>query len=312
MRPLARSGRALAPWVISAGLVVFALGQVPVMELVEALEGADRGRFLTALGCFLVVGLALDSVTLWLLFRWLAGVGRLRSLVPVRAASELLMLVSLFVGLGGLAVYAKNRYGVPLKRGSGIMLVELVHEAAAIGTLGLLGLLATDTSQLPAEVQAELGLVLRFSGALVAGYALVVALSLRDHFRRTKTDQGVTAVFRDITPLQWPALWALKLIKNLAMGLFIVYGMSCFGITPPLLLGLGLSQLVLLVRGLPVTVFGIGADQLTIPVLFGAWGGLGGHEQLVAFSLAFTSSILLGRALLGLPFLKAVWDQVKE
>ena len=72
----------------------------------------------------------------------------------------------------------------------------------------------------------------------------------------------------------------------------------------------GFTQVVLLVRGLPVTAFGIGADQVSIPAMFGPWDEPTG--QVLAFSVAYTFALFAGRAVLCLPFVGQVLSEVRQ
>ncbi|MBN93628.1 MAG: hypothetical protein CL928_06060 [Deltaproteobacteria bacterium] len=298
---------AALPWLLSFGLVGFVLTTQDLTGLWAALSGANYPLFGAALVSFLFVGLLLDSTSFYLCFKWLARVGRFGEMLRARAASELLMLLSLVVGLGGLAVYVHRRYGVSYKRASGILLVDLLHEAAAIGTLALLAGLLVDPSALPASAADELTAVHRVAVGTMVFYGVCVFLSLTwkylpDAFKRDTP----LKVFSEIRAQWFAAFYVLKVVKNLAMGLFVAVGISAFGVKLPVLVGIAFTQVVLLVRGLPVTAFGIGVDQLTIPSLFGPWDPAGEPGQVLAFSAVYTCSLLLGRLALGLPFLKSV------
>jgi len=293
-------------------LLCWVVASQDLAQVGSALGEARYGGFLLALLCFLLVGLLLDALFLYASFRWIAGVGRFGEVLRLRAATELLMLVTLVAGLGGLVAYARKRHGVPLRVGSGLVLVDLLHEAAAIGILGLIGLLLAGPGLSP-EIRAELAPVQDLAVGVLAFYGLCVLASF--------VGRRLPARFRPETPLevfhhislgQYAAFVSLKVCKNLAMGLFVAIGMACFGVKPPVLASVALTQVVLLLRGLPVTAFGIGVDQLTIPQLFGPWEGVQGDGALLGFAAAFTCCLVLGRALLGVPFVRSVLRELEE
>jgi len=75
---------------------------------------------------------------------------------------------------------------------------------------------------------------------------------------------------------------------------------------------LSFMQVIHLTRALPVSAFGIGVDQIAITFLFQAWEPDGKEGHLLAASMVFTFTLIAGRALLGVPFVKGVYDDLIE
>lgn len=267
---VASFARRVLPWAGSAVLLAFVGSRQDLSGLLDALRSAHYVPFLAITAVFLVVNLLLDSVFLTFGFQRLEGVGRYRDMVRARAAAYLLTIVSVVLGYGGLALWARRRYGVPLRRGIGLMLNELLHELGSVGLLVLIGsLLIPEISAL--AVGVGLGCVAFWTLCLVTSR---VWQWLPDRFRW----RSVFSVFVDMTLAQWLAFFGMKLVQNVVHGLFVALALVCFRISAPVLVGMTLTQVIHVLRGVPITAFGIGVDQVAFPLLFAPWEtGLGGQ-----------------------------------
>ena len=116
--------------------------------------------------------------------------------------------------------------------------------------------------------------------------------------------------FVDITLWQYGIFYLIKLVQNVVYGLFLAGLLLAFSVKPPLVVSLGFMQIIHLTRAIPVSAFGIGVDQIAVEYLFRAWETSPG--QLLACSVVFTFTLIAGRALLGVPFLKGVFDDLVE
>ena len=308
----ARLLQALLPWAISLGILAFVLGSQDLDALGEALA---RGRwlpFLGALASFLIVGLLIDTAFFTVMFRWLEGVGSFRELLRARAASEMLMLINFVAGFGGLAVYVRRRYGLSWKTATGAMLVEMLHDLAALGTLALIGTSVVPRDAMPPEAAGALDGVRWFAIGSLSFYGLcVVAALLWRRLPRRFQYGSVLQIFLRIEPHWFVIFWAMRCCKACAIGLFAAAGLACFGLGVPILTAMGFTQIVMLVRSLPVSAFGVGVDQLTIPALFGPWDSAAQPGQVMAFAVVFTGALLVGRALMGLPFIQGITREIR-
>jgi hypothetical protein len=308
-RSRASTLKAVAPWLVSALLLAYPFATTDLGAVAVALGRADFVRYAATLALFAVLTLLVDGGYLALAFRWACGAGSYRDLVRARGASYLLTIVSAFVGLGGLVAYMKRVHGVGYERGTGVALMELLHEVGALGTWAVLGLLwieHTAPELLPFVAPARsfgYGAMLFF----VACFALSRVPLSRLPLARGPGDgklHRILSVFRDISTLRFFTLYLVKLVQNAIHGVFVALSLVSFGILAPETAGFALSQIVRMVRGLPVSAFGIGVDQLTFAVLFEPWDQTG--VRILAFSLVYTFSMVVARGLLGLCFLRGV------
>ena len=301
--------RSLLPLVVSACLLAALASTHDLEAVAAAFRDAALGRYLVLLLLLTTIMLVGDTIFMALTFRWLTGVGDLGTMVRIRGASYLLAIVGIFAGMGGLVLYMKRRFGVPMARSSGIMLLELLTEVGSLGTLALLAGLVISTA--PAQAATPIQGALAVGAAAVVFYLLCFGLSRVSRLRGKASRGSTLDVFHELTAGQFLGLYGLKLVQNLSHGVFIVAAMPCFGVDVPHLVGVAFAQVVALARGLPISAFGIGVDQLSFSTLFSAWDP-GSGSQVLAFSLAYTFSVLVARGLIGLIFIGGVLQKLRE
>jgi hypothetical protein len=303
--------RGLAPWAVSLGIIAYLVSTEDMAGVAGEFMKGDAAIFFEVVIPFLLALLALETVFLYLGFQWFAGAGRMADLLRARAATYLLTVISIFVGLGGLVVYGKRRYGVSYTRGTTIMLNELLHELASQCTLAMMVGLLLPVSQIPEGAAAQVNGVKTVGMVGVSFYIFCVLLArasrlLPEGWRK----DHVFDKFVDIDLWQYAVFYLIKLAQNIVYGLFLAGLLLAFSVKPPLIVSLGFMQIIHLTRAIPVSAFGIGVDQIAVEYLFKAWETSPG--QLLACSVVFTFTLIAGRALLGVPFLKGVFDDLVE
>ena len=305
--------RGLIPWAVSIGIILYIVTTEDMAAVLDAFSRASAGIYVCVLIPFLLLLLVLEAVYLYLGFRWFAGVGRFADLLRARAATYLLTVISIFVGLGGLVVYGKRKYDVSYSLGTSGMLNELLHELASQCTLAMaVGLV------LPAALVPE-GALLQVRAVMVTGmigvgfYLLCILVSrLSRYLPESAPRIAVLDPFVEISLWQYALFYLIKLVQNVWYGLFLAGLLLAFGIMPPLIVSIGFMQIIHLTRAIPVSAFGIGIDQIAIPVLFTAWEPADSPGLLLACSLVFTFTLIFGRALLGVPFVRGVFNDLVE
>jgi len=313
--------KSIAPWLVSAGLLSYVLATQDLEKVYKAFAEAAILPFLAWVAVFVVFWLFLEAYFLHLCTGWFLGAAvpnrkesareqvlpwRYWDMVRARAASYLLTMLNFIVGYGGLVVYLKRRFNIPYRRSSAVMMNELLHEFASFGVLALfaVSLLSESAPEAAAQDQTELAGAV---GASALGFYLLCFFASR--LSRLVPDrlqqENLFTPFAWSPARSWLALLGIKVAQNGAYGLFVILAMPAFGLHPPAGAGIALTQLVRLARGIPISAFGIGVDQLSFPYLFQGWA-LGQENSLVAFSMAFTFSLIAARFLVGLPFLAGI------
>ena len=299
---------------MSAALLAYVLVTQDMGKVAESLEDARVLYFLLWVAVFVLFWLLAEAWFLFVCLIWFTEAGpdgksgferafSYYDLVRARAASYLLTALNFMLGYGGLVVYLKRRFGVPYGRGSAVMMNELLHEFASLGILaaGAVALVPKDLLPEEASLQVEIAFKVGVGAALF--YLACFALSMISRFMPAVISRRENL----FTPFVWSPVWSwpllllIKLVQNGTYGLFVMLTMPAFGLHPPEWASMAFTQVVRIARGLPISAFGIGIDQLTFPFLFQGTAGAG-EGDLVAFSIAFTFSLIAARFAFGLPF----------
>jgi hypothetical protein len=307
--------RALLPWLISGSLLAYVMYSQNLREVADALARARLAPFFFWVVIFVVFWLFISALFFYLCLRWFVAAPSpdpdyavpdppafdYRGVLRACAASYVLHMLSFFLAYGGLVVYFHRRYQVTYRRGTAVMLMSLLGSFAALGILAFtaIKLIPRELAPVHAQDQIELAGVVGLSGM---GFYLLCFLTARlwNYLPESMhQDESVFTPFVRAPVYSYPLLLIILIIEMASFGLFVILTMPAFGLNPPPEAGMGLTQLVLLARGLPVSAFGIGLDQLTFPYLFQGWGD---KDALVAFSIAFTFSLIAVRFVIGLPF----------
>ena len=302
--------RKLLPWLISIALLLYVASSQDVSGVAEQLGKAQVLRFVVLLLIWSAVTMLLEALFFYVALLWIEGVGSWWLMFRARAASYVLTTVSTVMGYGGMAVFAKKRLGVPYRRGGVLMLNEALHEVGSMGLLALVaGLWVDSLGESTQMFQAQLDGVVLFGAGTFGFYVLCILASRIG--KRLPIKKTALALFEEISLPQYGFFLSLKVVQNILHGVWIALALPCFGIEPPALVSMAFTQVVHLVHSLPVSAFGVGVDQLTVPTLFGPWEPAGSAGLLLAFSVVYTFSMIFSRGVLGLPFVSGVIEDMR-
>ena len=294
------------PWAVSLSLFFWVYQTTDLNGVEQTFATANYAVFGMLLVGYILTAWLLDALYLYLAYGWLTNTGEFVTLCRVRAASYLLAIINMFVGMGGLVVFMKKRYGVPLQRGTGVVITELLLEVGAFGLLALCAIMLTATPHIPA-IESVTMFGFGATGFFVSCF--LVSRIFR-HFIHSRDRTKPLAAVADLRATQFFSLFLLKIVYNLFHGLFIGLALHSFAIYVPLDISTAFTQVIQLVRNLPVAAFGIGVDQFSFTYLFSAWEQSSG--QILAFSMLYTTSTILTRALLGLVFAPGIIREFQE
>lgn len=298
--------KAWLPWVVSISLLSWVYLSYDMAGILKGLSEANYAAYLGLLTIFVLVSWVMDSFYLKLSYSWLTGQGTYRAILRARAATYLLSIVSMFVGMGGIVLFMKKRFGVNIRRGTGIVILELLQEVGAFGILALAALafvLQSETTLVDTVFGFGVGTVLFYCSCFLISRVF-------RHFVSNRDRKKALAVVADLPAKKFGALLGIKIVYNLIHGIFVGLAFHCFYINVPLGFATACTQVIQLVRGLPVSAFGIGVDQISFSYLFSPWESFSG--QILAFSMIYTFSIIFSRGLLGLIFVPGVIKEFQE
>lgn len=294
-----RRAKALAPYVIAIGALIWVAATTPIGAVGDALEHVSWWKLAAIAVPYILALLLADSIALWVSLRVsLRGVPlRFRDVVLVRGASFLLALVNYGAGQGGIVWFLHRRHHVPVARATGAVLLTtgaflLAVVGAVAGGLALEAVPEADLTWLLWLVAAGLPLYLGLIALrpqFLARHALLAPLF----------DAGVFGTL------------AATLARSLHLGVLIAahaLAYRQFGIEVPVRAALVLFPIIFLVQALPIAPVGLGPTQATAKTLLARFVAVPGAEGVVvAASLGFQAISTLLMALVGLVCLR--WEE---
>jgi hypothetical protein len=301
-RPSLARLKRIAPWLVAVAILGWLFTTVPVDALYAALARVPPLPYLLLAVGFVVVMLCADAFACFVTIRYSLPESALRyvDVLSIRGVSYLLGLVNYGVGQGSIAVFLKQRHGVPLPAAFGVVLLMLGINVSLVAAAAVAGLLFGGAPAQPAVRMVVYGLACMFPA-----YLLIVALKPR-----------LLARVRLLAPLFAAGLRGNLIclaartphVVVLLGGHFLA--MRLFGVRPSPGQALTLLPLIFFVAVVPLSPFGLGTAQATAVALLAPFAQ-GTHEDarqaaVLAYSLSFQMLGMLVQALVGLAFLRRV------
>ncbi|MDY6814066.1 MAG: lysylphosphatidylglycerol synthase domain-containing protein [Pseudomonadota bacterium] len=275
------------PWLLGGLIVAALVAAIDPAAVAGALQQAALGRYIPLAILFLLVWYLLETHNLQRVFRRFQVHAPFPELLAVRGYTYLLMIVNYALGVGAIGLYLRNRRGVPAPRAAGLLLFFMMAEMLALGLLAGAG--AT-------FVQGEArGYALVTAGAILGGALLGVPLIRRLAWRPALARW--LEVFAVARIGAWLATIADRSLYFLTFVLFFYLAMPAFGLQVPFADLLCLVPLLFIIINLPVTAAGLGTLQAGVLLLFAPYGE---PATLLAFSVCYSATIIIGRLPLGL------------
>lgn len=275
------------PWLLGGLIVAALVAAVDPAAVAEALQQAALARYIPLAVLFLLVWYLLETHNLQRLFRRFQVYTPFPELLAVRGYTYLLMIVNYALGVGGIGLYLRNRRGVPAPRAAGLLLFFMLAELLALGLLAGAGAIFVDGD--------ARGYALMTAGTILGGALLGVPVARR-LARRPALGQ-LLEPFAAAGAGAWLATIGDRAIYFLTFVLFFYLAMPAFGLRVPIADLLCLVPLLFIIINLPVTAAGLGTMQAGVLLLFAPYGA---PATLLAFSVCYSATIIIGRLPLGL------------
>ncbi|MCE9573284.1 MAG: flippase-like domain-containing protein [Deltaproteobacteria bacterium] len=298
MSPTARRARALAPYVIAVGALVWVAATTPIAAVGDALEHVSWWRLCAIAVPYILALLIADSIALWVSLRVSLKVSlRFKDVVLVRGASYLLALVNYGAGQGGIVWFLHRRHDVPLARATGAVLLT-----TGAFLLAVVGAVAGGLA-LEAVPEANLTWLLWLVAFGLPAYLALVWIRpqflARHALLAPLFDAGVFGTL------------AATAARSLHLGILIAahaLAYRLFGIEVPIRAALVLFPIIFLVQALPIAPVGLGPTQATAKTLLARFVAVPGADGIVvAASLGFQAISTLLMVLVGLVCLR--WEE---
>jgi len=282
------------PWAVGAAIIAFLVWRIEPGPLAGALSQARLSLYLPALGLFLYLNFLVDTQNLHALLKYFNRGIRFYDSMVIRGASYLLMIVDYTLGMGSIVYYLKRYRGVPIVRGTGQMFYLNYITHVSLLVLAIAGCAMASGSPSPWPLRFALAC----SALLASAVILAAALKLLPDYRflaKIKRN-GLMKVFIE-TPARIYLLHTVYRCGFYAIFVFFFYAaVRAFNMEIPMTALFAYVPIILLVISIPISAFGLGTSQAAMLVLFRDYGT---PAQILAFSLAYSASIVVLRGAIG-------------
>jgi hypothetical protein len=291
-------------WLVSAGCFGFVFWRVrraaSAVErdvfsyLSESFDSVPWLPWLTLMVGYCTVYVVLDSVVVARVVSWSLTPARVRDILPLRAASSVLSLVSEPVGKGAVALGVHRRYGTPVGAAASSLAFVMVAEFLSLGSWAVGGL-AAEHERLP-EALAAIPVV--FGAGLLVIALTHLGLRHTDAGHRLAARRPLLQAFSRATAWRYAEVIALRApAMALAVGVYTL-SLQWFGVEVPLARMAGVLPVVLLAAAVPGPLRAVAVAS---------WVALFPDDpgRMAAFGLLQHLAFLVINAAIGLAFLPA-------
>ena len=297
--------RRIAPWVAAAAILWFLFSRIDRGLFIDSLARAELSIYIPLAVVFVLVWFFIETYNLHSLYRFYGHPVNFSTMLKVRGATFLLMIVNYGLGAGGIAVYMKKFRGVPFLRSTGMLFFYMVVESAGIALLAVAGYVLAGGSGIQDWIlYLSMGLFLFYNSELVfLKYMPPVG------FLKKFLKSSFVAPVRESTARIYSGIFFQRIGYFLTFVVFFYFGVQAFHMQIPFLTLTALVPIIFFVGNLPITPFGLGTIQAAMLFFFRTYSS---EENILALSILYTASLLFLRALIGLYYLKKITDEVPD
>jgi len=304
--------RQAAPWLIAAGILAYMFRTVDFFKVWETLAGARLSWILLAYLAYLASYYVADALSFWRTYRRLEIEVGLIETTKLRFASYAVQAINGALTEIMTVLYMYRVKKTPVLRSTGAAGFIYMNE-----TLTMLVFLTYCAFALPEENRINVALPWLGLDVWTAFQALAIAawalLPLWLAFWRTPLrnlaprirDAELFAAFKTATLVDYAEIFLYRFINNFTSIVANIIMLKAIGIDAPLALLFAAIPIMVNVAYWPVSAGGYGGPQLVAHFLL---KGHATNEEILAYSLVWSTLFLLSRSLTGIPFLKPVYQ----
>jgi hypothetical protein len=298
--------RRYGAWLMTAALLGYVFHSVPLSRTWEAAREAGPWVAVVML-LYFGYGFVADSIATWATFRWFCAPVKLAEVFAIRGATYLLAVVNYNLGQGGIIYVVGRRPGVGIARATGTVLLTMGVMFVALLVLAAAG------SSFGGAGDARLTLMQRISfgglGAFVLYLGIVAArprFLTRRKLLQPLFDAGIGGHAK---------AWLVRFPHVVGHVVFQWWILRLFDVHVPFSVAASLLPVIFVIGWLPITVQGLGTQQLAAMELLGPYALASSvelqHARIVAFSLTVTTVFIFYALVTGLFFLRRVSRELR-
>jgi uncharacterized membrane protein YbhN (UPF0104 family) len=309
--------RSLLPWFIAALLLFFLFRRYPARDVLEAATLVNPLLFVPFLLIYFVYVNLADSWSLNRILRLFGIPSHGKTVLEIKLASNLAMVLNYGVGQGTLAYLLKNQYKVPFATTSSVLVFIILIDIYWMISIACLGTLITDIAIAKNDIDSIIRLLwlLSTSGLL----ALIAFWRFAPWENRIDWPlaKNLLHTFHTATPVDYLTIMAWRLPLHLATSTYLYFLALCFGAYFPLSIVVTLLPLTIIIGAIPITPSGLGTVQLAMIYFFGSLvvsdvvtkGSIDSQELIFAMSILFTAGIYILKLVTGAVFFRKTLNQ---
>ncbi len=280
------------PWIIGSSVLVYLIWRIEPQSLIKALSNAQLLVYIPALLIFVYFSFLIDTQNLQALMKHFGHMFSFAESMVIRGASYLILVVDYTLGMGSVIYFLKETRKIPLLQGTAIMIYYNYINQIALLLLAAAGYILLGMS-LP---WLSKGLILCILLLCLTILAIGVVKHSNISFINRLKKAALMQSFVDSSLQVYLLNTIYRTGYYFTYVLFFYAAVKAFGMDIPFITLIAYVPLILLIISIPVSPFGLGTSQAAMLFLFKDYGS---QPQILAFSLAYSVSVLLLRALIG-------------
>jgi len=286
------------PWILGLGILGYLFYIVDTVRFMEALVHADIFMYVPFLVIFIIISYFIDAQNFYEMLKKFGHRISYSDMLGIRGVSYLLMVINFSLGLGGVAYYLKREHHISIPRAASLMLFYTLVTKYSIYFMTIAGCLMVPVMDRVLERVFILCLIIfAVNTAVVMAIRYMPEWGILKKFKKSEilSIYFDTSISNFLTMVMWRILYYSTFV------LFFYVGVRAFNMQIPLIILTAYVPVILFIISLPITPFGMGTVQAAMLVFFRDYGS---PEVILAFGISYSASIIIGRGLLGMIFIK--------
>ncbi|MDY6820608.1 MAG: lysylphosphatidylglycerol synthase domain-containing protein [Deferribacterota bacterium] len=287
-------------WTIGLIIAVFLFLQVDINIIKEAFYKAYIIPFIIIICSFVLFWLFFETYNLYLLIKYYGYKTLYKDILILRSATYLLMLINYNLGIGGILLGLSIKHKINIANSTSIVALYSLTDILSLSALTLIS-----TAFICCYTQKKVYIIL-----LIISFLLVLLLlflyfifhnsKLSKQFKNRIAKKIISFISDELSKLKKTDLLKIILLRMTYFLTFIIFfhfTLPLFHIHIPFIWLAALVPPIFFIGNLPITPAGIGTIQAAMLFFFKSFGQ---YEDILLFSICYTTFLLLTRLLLGL------------
>ena len=282
------------PWLVGCSILAYLVWRFEFYALLDALARADVALYIPVLIAFIFLNFLADAQNLHALLSLSHNGIPFRDSIAIRGASYLLMIIDYTLGMGSVVYYLKKYKNIPVFLGTGLMIFSFYVTHVSLKLMAIAGYLFSLDS--PSPWLNRIALICIVWLAIDVMLIIVYKLLPDKSFLKKIKNSVFVKIFIDSPARTYIINTAYRCGFYFTSVVFFFVAVKAFNMDIPFTAMAAYVPVILLVISIPVSAFGLGTSQAAMLFLFKDYGS---PAQILAFSLTYSASIILGRGVIG-------------